>query len=130
MFHVDTAQSSLINFIFFRLSRVQNKNSDSKPFKLQPKTLSGATLQKYQLEGFYWLKCLHDANLSGILADEMGLGKTIQALGLVAHLFDKPLDLRPCLIVCPKSTLGNWEAETTRCCPTVNFLILMLLSNF
>ena len=46
--------------------------------------------------------------INGILADEMGLGKTIQAIALLAHLFETKNNYGPFLIVAPSSTLYNW----------------------
>ncbi|MDP5228215.1 MULTISPECIES: DEAD/DEAH box helicase [Arthrobacter] len=45
-----------------------------------------ADLRPYQLQGFRWLRFLHDHRLGGVLADDMGLGKTLQALALICSL--------------------------------------------
>jgi SNF2 family DNA or RNA helicase len=55
---------------------------------LQPDSLRGGTLRKYQLQGLQWLVSLYNNKLSGVLADEMGLGKTIQIVALIAYLME------------------------------------------
>ncbi len=49
-----------------------------------------AELRPYQLEGFRWLRFLHDHRLGGVLADDMGLGKTVQTLALLCSLREDP----------------------------------------
>lgn len=44
-----------------------------------------ATLRHYQLEGYHWIRFLHDHNIGPLLADDMGLGKTLQTLAVIAH---------------------------------------------
>lgn len=69
-----------------------------------------ATLRNYQVEGYKWLKVLTEYKVGGILADDMGLGKTIQIITLITS--DK--NLKPSLIVCPKSLVFNWKNEFTK----------------
>ncbi|MBU2513601.1 DEAD/DEAH box helicase [bacterium] len=71
-----------------------------------------ATLRPYQVEGYKWLKYLHDNSLGGCLADDMGLGKTLQAITLLSSLY--PSDLLPSLIIIPKSLVFNWLGEISR----------------
>ena len=81
------------------------------------------TLRDYQKSGVQWLLDQASASLGGILADEMGLGKTLQTLALIAALRSRFPD-QPCLVVCPKSLLGNWEAEAARFTPDLPVLRL------
>lgn len=60
----------------------------------------------HQLYGVEWL-CKTKA---GILADDMGMGKTLQAISALDQLL-RGQRIRNCLIVCPKTLVGNWEAE-------------------
>ena len=53
-------------------------------------------------------------NINGILADEMGLGKTLQCISLLAFLKYERGVGGPHLIICPRSTLDNWFAETAK----------------
>ena len=83
-----------------------------------------ADLRPYQREGLGWLQFLRRHHLGGILADDMGLGKTVQTL---AHLLLEKQQgrlQRPCLIVAPVSTLGNWQQELHRFAPDLRGLVL------
>ncbi len=80
-----------------------------------------AELRPYQVEGFRFLTFLAENRLGGVLADDMGLGKTLQALAWLLWLAerqpkDEPLRV---LVVCPKSVVGNWEAETAKFAPAL-----------
>ena len=72
-----------------------------------------ATLRPYQIEGFHFLAYLSTNHFGGILADDMGLGKTLQALTWLIWLREKG-ETGPSLVVCPKSVMDNWHAETER----------------
>lgn len=77
-----------------------------------------AELRPYQLEGFHFLAYLSANRFGGILADDMGLGKTLQALAWLLWLRQQPgAASRPCLVVCPKSVMDNWQAEAQRFAP-------------
>jgi hypothetical protein len=89
-----------------------------KPWKMEehvPPDLQGM-LRDYQKIGVQWLLDQAAAGFGGILADEMGLGKTLQSLAMLAALWKRYPD-RPSLVVCPKSLLGNWQAEAARFVP-------------
>ncbi len=79
-----------------------------------------ATLRQYQLDGVRWLSARATQGRGGILADDMGLGKTLQSIALVlimaAQRRDKAL---PVLVICPKSLIGNWQAEFSRFAPSL-----------
>ncbi len=55
-----------------------------------------------------WLDNLYEQGINGILADEMGLGKTIQAIALLAHLYENKGVWGPFMIIVPVTTLHNW----------------------
>jgi len=86
----------------------------SLPPPCSPKELAG-TLRQYQMEGFHFMAFLAANGFGGILADDMGLGKTIQSLAWLLWLKSnaKKADFRV-LVVCPKSVIHNWVAETSR----------------
>jgi len=96
--------------------------ADASYLTAQPASLKHGTLRAYQLEGLNWLVSLHDNGLNGILADEMGLGKTVQTIALLAYLQEARGLRGPHLVVVPKSTLGNWEKEFGRWCPSLSVL--------
>jgi len=79
-------------------------------------------LKDYQLKGLRWLDNLYEQGINGILADEMGLGKTIQTIGLMAHLSCNKGVWGPFLVVCPSSTLHNWQSELSIFCPSLKVL--------
>jgi SNF2 family DNA or RNA helicase len=101
-------------------------------------TLAGGCLRPYQQYGVRWLDYLREYGMGGCLADEMGLGKTIQVISLLRALYaealaktgdgsagkakpgsakPKPEAAAPCLVLCPKSVVFNWEAEIRRFAP-------------
>lgn len=50
----------------------------------------------------------------------MGLGKTIQIIAFLAWLKESALQEQTHLVVVPSSTLGNWELEFAKWCPSLN----------
>lgn len=93
-------------------------------------------LMPHQVLGVQWLWSKYCMSEGCILADDMGLGKTIQIMALMLAVqgksgmeeTDKPNNRRrrkgeenqpgkeaspylPCLVVCPKSVIGNWRKE-------------------
>ncbi len=81
-----------------------------------------ATLRPYQVEGFHFLAHLSAQGFGGVLADDMGLGKTVQTLAWLLHLRDAPRDGAGnfrALVICPKSVVHGWLAETARFAPSL-----------
>jgi len=81
-----------------------------------------AEMRPYQTEGFHFLAYLSLNRFGGVLADDMGLGKTLEALAWLAWLRKTTLNAQPptpnsSLVVCPKSVMDNWHAETKRFYP-------------
>lgn len=91
----------------------------------QVKTPAGvkATLRPYQQTGFNWLLYMRQLGFGACLADDMGLGKTLQVLTFLERLRKSNPDAKVLLIV-PASLLGNWEKETLRFTPKIEYLIL------
>jgi SNF2 family DNA or RNA helicase len=80
------------------------------------------TLRPYQVRGFSWLAFLRQYGLGACLADDMGLGKTIQALALLGRERAAGV-IRPTLLVCPTSVVGNWRKEAARFAPDLPVLV-------
>lgn len=82
-------------------------------------------LRPYQMEGVCWMTSRILRGRGGILADEMGLGKTVQSIALALFLKQRQgTQSGPVLVVCPKSLLGNWQAEFERFAPTLKVLLV------
>jgi SWI/SNF-related matrix-associated actin-dependent regulator of chromatin subfamily A member 5 len=87
----------------------------------QPSLITNCTMRPYQIEGLDWMAQMFGNGMNGILADEMGLGKTLQSISLLALAKERgwPISKLPHLVVCPKSTITNWENEVRRFCPSL-----------
>lgn len=92
----------------------------------QPSLIHGQ-MRSYQIEGLDWLAQLTRNGMNGILADEMGLGKTLQSISILALAKEREWkeDAFPHLIVCPKSTISNWEKEFHKFCPSFSTCCLI-----
>ncbi|MDB6055207.1 MAG: helicase c-terminal, partial [Verrucomicrobiales bacterium] len=117
-----------------QFSRIQARAAEIKT-RVTPPLPSAITaeLRPYQLEGFHFLAYLSANSFGGILADDMGLGKTVQTLAWIAWLLQNPPEVpqpisskkngssatKCTLIVCPKSVMDNWKAETERFAPSL-----------
>lgn len=86
----------------------------------QPKELRGGSLFPHQLEALNWLRKCWYKSRNVILADEMGLGKTISACAFISSLYFEFKVSRPCLVLVPLVTMGNWLAEFALWAPDVN----------
>ncbi len=91
-----------------------------------PATFQGQ-LRPYQLKGVSWLAFLKEFGFGACLADSMGLGKTIQLITLLLHERDQQntptASLRPTLLICPMSIVGNWQKELQRFGPSLSVMI-------
>lgn len=106
-----------------RVEKIQRRASELKTRVTPelPRVIS-AELRPYQTEGFHFLAYLTSNRFGGVLADDMGLGKTIQTLAWLAWLQEEGNDAvraqrAPSLVICPKSVMDNWRAETERFYP-------------
>ncbi|MCL5097709.1 MAG: DEAD/DEAH box helicase [Candidatus Omnitrophica bacterium] len=100
-------------------AQIQRRAAEIKA-RVTPPTPDGLTaeLRPYQIDGYHFLAYLAANRFGGILADDMGLGKTLQALAWLLWLRSEPgAAARPCLVVCPKSVMDNWQAEAHRFTP-------------
>ncbi|ORX37279.1 SNF2 family N-terminal domain-domain-containing protein [Kockovaella imperatae] len=93
--------------------------SMTKPPETQPSCIVGGTLMPFQLQGFQWLLYKHFKRESCILADDMGLGKTIQIASLLGYLGSSQLQIYPCLVLVPNSTITNWVREFEKWVPHI-----------
>lgn len=92
-----------------------------KKLKL-PKSFQ-ATLRNYQQSGYNWLNYMDKLGFGACLADDMGLGKTVQVLAYLEKLRATNKDARVLLVV-PASLLGNWQKETQKFAPDMDYCIL------
>lgn len=110
----DLSQQSLaVTIMGRRLEKLRNFEQ-IHPYSL-PQNLQ-ATLRPYQVEGYRWLRFLHEYRLGGCLADDMGLGKTLQTLTLLQSCKEAG-DSKPALLVLPTSLLYNWRIEAEKFTP-------------
>jgi SNF2 family DNA or RNA helicase len=80
-----------------------------------------AQLYDYQRRGLSFLRLILQQEIGCILGDEMGLGKTLQVLALMLDI--KHQSKGPCLVICPKSLIINWEREATKFTPSLTTLL-------
>ncbi len=91
--------------------------------ELAPPAELRAELRHYQGRGMSWLVQLTQLGLGACLADDMGLGKSVQWLAYLLHRRALHVDdMRPVLLVCPTSVIGNWEREMARFTPDLPLL--------
>lgn len=105
------------------LDAVQIPPVSESELKAQIGDLAGL-LRPYQMEGVSWMTAQILRGRGGILADEMGLGKTVQSIALSLYLSKVNKVKTPVLVVCPKSLLGNWQAEFERFAPSLTLQVV------
>ncbi|MCD8205743.1 MAG: DEAD/DEAH box helicase [Clostridia bacterium] len=97
-----------------------------KPERLRadevPKSLH-AQLRPYQKIGYTWLDYMAGLGFGACLADDMGLGKTVEVLAYLEKLRAEKPSARV-LLIAPASLMGNWQKETMRFAPDMEYLIL------
>ena len=91
--------------------------------KLVPPVTLHAKLRPYQENGYTWLSDMDRLGFGACLADDMGLGKTVQVLAYLERLRMERADGHVLLVV-PASLIGNWQKETERFAPDMEFRIL------
>jgi len=91
--------------------------------RIEPTGFQGE-LRTYQRQGLGWLHFLRELRLGGCLADDMGLGKTVQVLALLQEVH-AARDLRPSLLVVPRSLLDNWHREAARFTPSLRIAMFV-----
>lgn len=108
--------------------KVSAPNSLDSLTKFEPRASNLSRLRgtpfPYQKTGIDWLTDYFDNSLGAMLCDEMGLGKTFQALGLMAHVLEKP-GLQPILLIVPASLVENWKKEFATFLPEAQFELHM-----
>ncbi len=81
-----------------------------------PSSFNGQ-LKAHQILGYHWLSQIDQKSTGGLLADEMGLGKTVQVIAHMSRLAESG-KLSPCLIICPKTIITNWQREIAKFFPS------------
>jgi superfamily II DNA or RNA helicase len=90
----------------------------------QPEGFQGQ-LRGYQCEGLGWLHFLREFGFGGCLADDMGVGKTAQVLALLETrraLRAAGTEMKPSLVVVPRSLVFNWKQEAAKFAPQLKVL--------
>ena len=114
------------------LNRIKDRAREIQ-IEVQPEVPEGlqATLRPYHVEGFHFLAYLATNRFGGLLADDMGLGKTIQSITYLLWLREEEAKdkggmdkVAPSLVVCPKSVIDVWHAETEKFAPELRVKIL------
>jgi len=99
----------------------QLREPNSEPIAVPPDF--HGELRPYQERGLAWLAQMSRLGLGACLADDMGLGKTIQLLAfLLYRRVAQKDDMRPVLLVCPTSVIGNWQREVMKFAPSLNVI--------
>ncbi|GFS19373.1 chromatin-remodeling complex ATPase chain Iswi, partial [Elysia marginata] len=107
------------------LSEAKKSGNVLLRFESSPSYIKAGEMRDYQIRGLNWMISLYENGINGILADEMGLGKTLQTISLLGYMKHYRGIASPHLVICPKSTLANWESEFTRWCPTIRAVCLI-----
>lgn len=106
-------------------SLLQNLRQPQKIEQSAPVESFCAVLRPYQQNGYTWLNYMNQLGFGACLADDMGLGKTIQVLAYLENLrTQEENEKKRCLLVVPASLLGNWQHETERFAPSMDYRIL------
>lgn len=100
-----------------KLRQPQNIRQSSLPKSFR------ATLRPYQKSGYTWLNYMDELGFGACLADDMGLGKTVQVLAYLEKLRKKK-GRGKCLLVVPASLIGNWQKESEKFAPSMDYQIL------
>lgn len=98
-------------------------SSDEEFEELDPVSTFEGQLRPYQKRGFSWLYYLSRFGIGPCLADDMGLGKTVQTLAFLQKLAHENEDVKPSLLICPMSVVGNWQREAQRFTPDLKVMI-------
>ena len=131
-FIIQRFKDKLSQYFNYRLT-TQNRKKLPEPEKNLPKSLDfteqpyfiKGQLYDYQFKGFKWLINQYLKKKNSILADEMGLGKTIQTLCFLKFLSERYNFKGPFLVVCPNSTVYNWQREAQKWCPEYDIVIYL-----
>ena len=93
--------------------------------EIAPPTNFVGELRPYQIRGVSWLEFLRKNGFGACLADDMGLGKTVQTLAFLQQTRQQQAanELRPTLLVCPTSLLGNWLREAEKFTPELPVIL-------
>ncbi|OGI00707.1 MAG: hypothetical protein A2Y25_11570 [Candidatus Melainabacteria bacterium GWF2_37_15] len=87
-----------------------------------PQDLTGV-LRPYQERGFKWLYSNTVRGFGSCMADDMGLGKTIQVISLLLKIKEEGNLVKPALVICPTTLVGNWYKECAKFAPSLNVVI-------
>lgn len=113
----DILEMSMLGSVFINQRKIYEgfNTISASHLELPPIT---AKLRDYQVKGVKWINYLYENKLGGCLADDMGLGKTLQAITMLAKIYQQPLGSS--IIIMPKSLLYNWKSEIKKFAPQLS----------
>ncbi len=89
-----------------------------------------AEFRDYQIEGYRWMRFMHERRFGALLADDMGLGKTLQTLAIIVESCKKHSATEhrddvgiKTAVIAPKSLLYNWQSEANKFFPDLKVLL-------
>ena len=89
-----------------------------------------AEFRDYQVEGYRWMRFMHERKFGALLADDMGLGKTLQTLAIIvenciqiSHLKSENKPAIKTAVIAPKSLLYNWQSEANKFFPELKIVL-------
>ncbi|PWL76267.1 hypothetical protein DBY21_06700 [Candidatus Gastranaerophilales bacterium] len=95
----------------------------TKPVDVTPPQELKGELRPYQMTGLKWLWTNVSKGFGVCMADDMGLGKTIQVISLILKMKEEGTLIKPVLVICPTTLMGNWMKELQMFAPALDAVV-------